>query len=278
VIVIVARAVSTFLIGGVLNALRKGKEGTFGVLDMKTQIVVVAAGLKGPVALALVTQMPTSSGEQLQEAVLFIIFWTNILLGGATTPLVRFLGLRSEVEGTLDLGEFEFTEEEADYLSSIEGIFARLEEVLLIQVDNPFSTSTGRGRHASLWESKINEAKKRGAANLKDRVALMPEVKKAQKKLDEARADKMPGKSEAARAMVIKDLEKELKRQERLADKKLLDSSTWDVTQAVSESSQRAEQADVDNPVYRVQSGGSDADPTDPTAEEGDMAVNTVDT
>jgi hypothetical protein len=218
---------------------------------MKTQLIMVAAGLRGPVALALVTQMPTASGERFLEAVYFVTFWSNLLLGGLTVKLVQFLGISNEVDGSLDLAHFEFTDEEASYLEILGGTFARIENVLLTHIGQKkiFSTSD-RGRHAALWEDKVMKARARGDAQLTDRVSKMPQVKKAQRALDKARADKMPTKSEAARAMIIKDYERALDREKRSAAKHILDSSAWDVSQGVSEASRLSEQMDTDNPVF----------------------------
>jgi hypothetical protein len=83
---------------------------------------------------------------------------------------------------------------------------------------------------------------------------MMPEVRKAQKALDKAKSDKMPGKSAAARTQIIQDLEKELKRQQYKANKKIMDEATWDTSQGVSDKSQKAEDEDTDNPMYGLAS------------------------
>lgn len=219
---------------------------------MKALLVLVAAGLRGPVALALVTQMPTSAGEYFLEAVYFVTFWSNMIFGGLTAPLVTFLGISNEVDGSLDLADFQFTEEEAKYLEEIETTFARIEDMLLVHTGQTqtFSTSD-RGRHASLWEHKVQQAKNRGAANLTDKVSKMPKVKNAQRALDRARADKMPGKSATARQMIIKDLERALKIEQQRAARNILDSSVWDMSQGVSDTSQKAELLDTSNPVFQ---------------------------
>ena len=64
-------------------------------LPMSTQIMMFGAGLRGAVALALVMQMPTSSAEEIASATLFVVFWTNIVLGGLTTPLVLWLKVKN---------------------------------------------------------------------------------------------------------------------------------------------------------------------------------------
>lgn len=253
--VIVSRVVCVLVSGIIVNLLFLGGTNSAGKISIKTMIMMMGTGLKGAVALALVTKMPTSSGEQFTSATIFLIFWTNVLLGGLSIPLIKFLGIPNESDGTMDLEEFEFTEDEANYLSSLEGFFIKLESMLLIPSadDDSFSAASGRGRHASLWQKKVDEAKARGASQGKDRVAMTPEVKKAQKKLNAAKFDKMPGKSAAAREQIILDLEKELKRQTHLANKKIMDDATWDTSQGVSDRSQAAENEDADNPMYGVE-------------------------
>ena len=59
-----------------------------GKVDAKTQLMMVVSGLRGIVALALVMAMPSSSQEQIAAATMFVIFWTNIVLGGLTATLV----------------------------------------------------------------------------------------------------------------------------------------------------------------------------------------------
>lgn len=258
------RLVVTIFVGTVHNQVSgSNKEGSLGGLDMKSLLLMVGAGLRGPVALALVTQMPSSSGEYFLEAVYFVTFWSNVVFGGLTVPLVTFLGIPNEIDGSLDLAEFQFTEEEANYLDAIDKTFARIENALLVHAgqQQTFSTSD-RGRHASLWEYKVKQAKNRGEAKLTDKVSKMPKVKKAQRALDKAKADKMPGKSENARAMVIKDLEHALKYEEEVAARYILDSSVWDMSQGVSERSQQAERFDTDNPVFEDGSTDSRADET----------------
>ena len=247
-----ARLVVTILVGTVHNqACGRKTKGTVGGLDMKALLVLAGAGLRGPVALALVTQMPTSSGEYFLEAVYFVTFWSNIIFGGVTAPLLTFLGISNEVDGSLDLADFHFTEEEAKHLEEIETTFARIEDMLLVHAGQTqtFSTSD-RGRHASLWEHKVQQAKSRGAANLTDRVSRMPKVKSAKRALDKARANKMPGKSATARQMIIKDLERALKTEEERAARYILDSSVWDMSEGVSDKSQKAELLDTNNPVF----------------------------
>lgn len=79
-------------------------------------------------ALALVMQTPSSSGEELAGATLFIIVATNIGLGGLTAPLVSMLGIHNEANGTLDLENFEFTDEEITQIAQWRSIDTRVRE------------------------------------------------------------------------------------------------------------------------------------------------------
>ena len=83
-LVVTSRALSVFSRGAIVGC-------TGDKLPMSTQIMMFGAGLRGAVALALVMQMPTSSAEEVASATLFVVFWTNIVLGGLTTPMVLWL-------------------------------------------------------------------------------------------------------------------------------------------------------------------------------------------
>ena len=127
----------------------------------QTQVMMIGAGLRGAVALALVKQMPTSASDEISSATLFIIFWTNVVLGGATTPLVSALKIMNEAEGTLDLSTFEFNEDEQAYLRAIDTTFEKLAKVLLVNgadnVDNANDTNT-HGEKKAEWQQIFSSA------------------------------------------------------------------------------------------------------------------------
>jgi NhaP-type Na+/H+ or K+/H+ antiporter len=45
-------------------------------VEFTSQLMMIGAGLRGAVALALVKQMPTSASDEISSATLFIIFCT----------------------------------------------------------------------------------------------------------------------------------------------------------------------------------------------------------
>merc|ERR1712166_316952 len=108
------------------------------------------AGLRGAVALALVMQMPTSSAEEIASATLFVVFWTNIVLGGLTTPLVLWLKIPNEGNGTLDVQSFVFTDDEKKWLHSIDALEERWAERLLVNgTDTAKTLSSGNAKGKS---------------------------------------------------------------------------------------------------------------------------------
>lgn len=96
---------------------------------------------------------------QIASTTLFIIFWTNLILGGVTTPLVSLLKIPNEGEGTLNVSEFEFTMKEIEFLMKIDRLDDNLAAHLLVNgVDNAeieFNEQTAKGLEANLWQQKM---------------------------------------------------------------------------------------------------------------------------
>ena len=74
--------------------------------------MMFAGGLRGAVALALVMGMPSSKVDVFAAATLFIIMVTNIILGGATTNVIAYLGVHSQHAGNMTAADTEFTPSE----------------------------------------------------------------------------------------------------------------------------------------------------------------------
>ena len=151
-LVVASRAFSVFTGGALLNYHSDNE------LPMTTQIMMFNAGLRGAVALALVVQMPTSSSEEITSACLFVIFWTNIVLGGLTTPLVGWLKIPNEGDGSLDVSSFELTEKELEWLRDIDTLEERLAKYLLVNgtdTTKSHSEGTERGRSDAAWKAAI---------------------------------------------------------------------------------------------------------------------------
>ena len=109
--------------------------------------MMIGAGLRGAVALALVKQMPTSASDEISSATLFIIFWTNVVLGGATTPLVSALNIMNQMDGSLDLSSFELNEDEKEYMGAVDATFEKLAKVLLVNGVNNVDSANDTNPH-----------------------------------------------------------------------------------------------------------------------------------
>jgi hypothetical protein len=80
------RLVSVVLISLVLNILSKHNDISFGHMAM-----LWTAGIRGPTALCLVYEIPSSLRRDFIATTLFSILVTNVFFGGATATLVKAL-------------------------------------------------------------------------------------------------------------------------------------------------------------------------------------------
>jgi hypothetical protein len=98
---------------------------------------------------------------QFSSTTLFIIFWTNIILGGLTTPLVSYLKIPNESENTLNVADFEFTASEIQFLMRIDELQDRLARYLLVHgtnnVEVAFDDAKKKGRQSNLWQKKFSK-------------------------------------------------------------------------------------------------------------------------
>ena len=135
-----------------------------GKVDAKTQLMMVVSGLRGIVALALVMAMPSSSQEQIAAATMFVIFWTNIVLGGLTATLVpRLFEEHDGADGV------EFTDEQAKFLVAIDSTFDKWADKLLIYGSeniNHFNVATEHGKRQHHWQKILVKAKLDALRNL----------------------------------------------------------------------------------------------------------------
>ena len=86
-----------------------------------------------------------------------------MVLGGLTAPLVSWLKIPNEIDGTLDLKNIEavFNDEEKDYLCAIKATRDKWEAYLLIHgSDNAHNANNGtaRGRDETAWEAIKQDA------------------------------------------------------------------------------------------------------------------------
>jgi NhaP-type Na+/H+ or K+/H+ antiporter len=113
-LVVLSRALSVFLVGAIGNICSDDDHD----VPQQHQFMMIAAGLRGAVALALVMQMPSIAAEEIASTTLFIIVVTNVVLGGLTAPMVSLLGIPNEKNGTLNLAAFTLTKREKEFARS----------------------------------------------------------------------------------------------------------------------------------------------------------------
>jgi len=89
---LLGRAANTFPLSAAVNLGRKRKIGT------KTQIVMFFAGLRGAIAYALSLDVSTANKDVIKTTTLAIVLVTTVLVGGATLPLLEWMGIVSPDE------------------------------------------------------------------------------------------------------------------------------------------------------------------------------------
>ena len=96
--ILISRLASVLILTNGLNIFRKEK------IPFKFQLVLWWCGMRGIVTLLLALSMDTPNRKLFLNTTYVVIFFTNIVIGLLTRPLVANLGVRSEVEGvnTLD--------------------------------------------------------------------------------------------------------------------------------------------------------------------------------
>jgi len=85
---IVARFISVFGLTAIINCFRKRP------VNIKYQLMMWFAGLRGPVAFALALISP-SQAEKMTSATLVIVFLTTVILGGLSAGVLEALGIRA---------------------------------------------------------------------------------------------------------------------------------------------------------------------------------------
>ena len=155
VLVVMSRFVSVLAVG-LLNRQIETEEGSTNAVSNKNLAMMIGAGLRGAVALALVMQMPSSSFVAISSATLFIIVVTNVVLGGLTTPLVMFLKIPFHV----DLSKFEYSSQEKEdmwrsreWIEKWQGRF----HVRVYEHEDEAEYKRWVSSHAMKWEKHIDE-------------------------------------------------------------------------------------------------------------------------
>ena len=84
---LLGRAVNTFPLSAGLNLVRKRK------ITAKTQFVMFFAGLRGAIAYALSLDVETANKDVIKTTTLAIVLVTTVVVGGATLPLLEWMGI-----------------------------------------------------------------------------------------------------------------------------------------------------------------------------------------
>lgn len=150
--ILISRLASVLILVNILNIFRKDK------IPFKFQIVLWWCGMRGIVGLLLVLGL---DDKKFHNRSLFlsttyvVIFFTNIVIGILTRPLVANLGVRSEVEGvnTLDPSAT-MSRVSIDSVKKQRSAFARWWFI----VDNKYLKKLFGGRQRILDESNIRSS------------------------------------------------------------------------------------------------------------------------
>ena len=91
--ILFARVVVTFSLTWIINKFRKN------TINWRWQILIIAGGLRGAIAFAMVTHYEGPYKQELYDVTVIIIFVTTIVYGMAAKPLVIFLKLQADSSG-----------------------------------------------------------------------------------------------------------------------------------------------------------------------------------
>lgn len=170
VLVVMSRGISVFPLATIWNAgvKRKAKQqqqvagSTYSLEEslMPKQhcLMMFAGGLRGAVALALVMGMPSSKVDVFASATLFIIMVTNVILGGATTNVINFLGVHSKQAGNMTDEDTDFTPSEEVAVLHWYDIEKKFVPFLRLDVDLEKREEQQRERKKILKEGDGDEA------------------------------------------------------------------------------------------------------------------------
>eukprot|EP00727_Mastigamoeba_balamuthi_P000412 m51a1_g10368 putative sodium hydrogen exchanger 3 (575) ;mRNA; f:89838-92697 len=103
-LLLAVRAVSVFPLSLVANLFRTNK------LTLKHQVVLWLCNLRGVVAMLLAVGLTTPHRQLFVNATYVCIFFTNIVVGVATKPIVEALGVKSDVDNANVLDPMEQTQ------------------------------------------------------------------------------------------------------------------------------------------------------------------------
>jgi sodium/hydrogen exchanger 8 len=89
-ILLIARALNVFPMVGIVNATRK----PIHRMPMTQQVMMWFSGLRGALAFSLTLHIPSGAATLIKTTTLVIVFFTVLVLGGSTVPMLKALKIK----------------------------------------------------------------------------------------------------------------------------------------------------------------------------------------
>lgn len=89
-ILLLARALNVFPMIAIVNANRKPVHK----MPMTQQFMMWFSGLRGALAFSLTLHIPSGAATLIKTTTLVIVFFTVLVLGGATVPMLKALKIK----------------------------------------------------------------------------------------------------------------------------------------------------------------------------------------
>jgi sodium/hydrogen exchanger 8 len=89
-ILLLARALNVFPMVAMVNARRK----PIHKMPFTQQVMMWFSGLRGALAFSLTLHIPTGAEALIRTTTLVIVFFTVLVLGGATVPMLKALKIK----------------------------------------------------------------------------------------------------------------------------------------------------------------------------------------
>ena len=92
-ILLIARALNVFPMVAIVNAGRK----PIHKMPMTQQVMMWFSGLRGALAFSLTLHIPSGAATLIKTTTLVIVFFTVLVLGGATVPMLKALKIKVRI-------------------------------------------------------------------------------------------------------------------------------------------------------------------------------------
>jgi sodium/hydrogen exchanger 8 len=89
-ILLLARALNVFPMVGIVNSRRK----PIHRMPMTQQVMMWFSGLRGALAFSLTLHIPSGAATLIKTTTLVIVFFTVLVLGGSTVPMLKALKIK----------------------------------------------------------------------------------------------------------------------------------------------------------------------------------------